>query len=291
MNSIDFDIIDGQIHQPVPPVPLRDDMDDATKLLLNVEIAREAMDSVGVDAALIVAALPYIEACVSRYPERFIGVETFMLTDGELAKAIERARKDDRLAAGRLLVTNFRTTELQESFTSGAMNAGFAAAEAVGLPLFLSTHGQTAAMRPIIERHPQLAIIIDHIGLSQHPVSPPQDDPWHPLEDLLELAQYPNVHVKLCGIPLLSNDSYPFADVWPNLHRIFDAFGAERLLWASDYTRLRMATAGGPMRNRGCLYSESRDMLLHSEEISTAAKEAIFGGTVKRLLNWSPGSN
>ncbi|ODP36261.1 amidohydrolase family protein [Sphingomonas turrisvirgatae] len=286
MKSIDFDIIDAQIHQPAPGVSFGEDLPEDVKLAINVELAREAMDSVGVDATLVVAALPYIDACVTRYPDRFIGVETFMLGGDELARAVERARGDRRLAAGRLLVTDFRTTELSESFRSGAMDAGFEAAARVGLPLFLSTHGQAAAMQPIIERHPDLTIIIDHVGLSQHPVSPSRDDPWDRLEGLLSLGAFDNVAVKLCGVPLLSGEAYPFADVWRNLDPVISAFGPERLMWASDYTRLRMAQAGGPMRNRGCLYSESRDMLLYSDEIDRDAKAAIFGGTVKRLLGW-----
>lgn len=288
MKSAEFDIIDAQIHQPAPTVPLGDDVPDAVKLAVNVELAREAMDSAGVDATLVVAALPYIDACVTRYPQRFVGVETFMLKDAELAAAVERARGDSRLIAGRLLVTDFRTTELSEAFTSGAMDAGFAAAAKVGLPLFLSTHGQAAAMRPVIERYPELTVIIDHVGVSQHPVSPARDDPWDRLDGLLELAEFDNVSVKLCGLPLLSDQAFPFVDVWPNLHRVIAAFGPERLMWASDYTRLRMAAAGGPMRNRGCLYSETRDMLLHSDEIDRDAKVAIFGGTVKRVLGWQP---
>ena len=291
MRSADFDIIDTQIHQPSPPVPFGDDVPEDVRLAINVELAREAMDSAGVDATLVVAALPYIDACVTRYPGRFIGVETFMARDAELAAAVARARADPQVIAGRLLVTDYRTTELSEAFSSGAMDAGFAAAAAIGLPLFLSTHGQAAAMRPMIERYPELTVIIDHVGVSQHPVSPARDDPWDRLDGLLGLAGLDNVAVKLCGLPLLSELAYPFADVWPNLHRVIAAFGAERLMWASDYTRLRMARAGGPMRNRGCLYSESRDMLLHSDEIDRDAKAAIFGGTVKRVLGWRPGAD
>jgi len=286
MKSADLEIVDGQIHQPSPPAPFDDDVGEAHRLLVAVESAREAMDSVGVDAALVVAAMPYVAACVARYPERFRGVETFTATGADLAAAVERARGDARLVAGRLLVSDFRTTELSAAFAGGGMDAGFAAAEATGLPLFLSTHGQAEAMRPVIERHPALTIIIDHLGLSQHPVSPPRDHPWDRIEGLLALAAYDNVHVKLCGVPLLSDQAYPFADVWPNLHRVISAFGPDRLLWASDYTRLRLAKAGGPTRNRGCLYSEARDMLLHSTELDHAAKAAILGGTLRRILRW-----
>jgi len=288
MKTAEFDIIDAQIHQPAPSHAIDPDLPDSVKLLINVEIAREAMDSVGVDAALVVAPLPFIDACVQRYPRRFIGVETFSALGSDLAHAMERARADDRLVAGRLLVTDFRTTELAENFISGGMDAGFAAAESVGLPLFLSTHGQAAAMRPLIERHPGLTVIIDHMGVSQHPVSPPRSAPWDRLDGLLGLADLDNVHVKLCGAPLMSEEAFPFADSWPFLLRLFDAFGADRLMWASDYTRLRMAEAAGPSRNRGALYSESRDMLLHSSAIDDTSKRAVMGGTAKRLLGWSP---
>ncbi|MHB9879282.1 amidohydrolase family protein [Pacificimonas sp. ICDLI1SI03] len=283
-----FPIVDAQIHQPSPPRDVPDDLPDAARLLINVELAREAMDCVGVDAALVVAAAPYIEACVARYGDRFIGVETFQQKGDELAGAIERAHRDANIAAGRLLVTDFRTTELSEGFLSGAMDPGFETAAALGLPLFLSTHGQAAAMQPFIERYPNLPVVIDHLGVSQHPVSPPRDDPWDRLDGLLRLAQFPNVHVKICGLPLLSRQSYPFADTWPYMHRVIAAFGAERLMWASDYTRLRMAKTGEDLRDRGRLYSETRDMLLHSDEIDAQQKAAIMGGNCMRLLGWNP---
>ena len=282
-------IVDAQIHQPAPPVPLPEDFGEEAGRLLNVEIAREAMDSTGVDAALVVAGRPYVEACVARYPGRFIGVETFQATGAALAEAVEQARADPAYAAGRLLVTDFRTLELAPNFTNGGMDAGFAAAEAAGLPLFVSTHGQAAAMRPVIERHPRLTLVIDHLGVSQHPVSPPRDDPWDRLAALLELGRYPNVHVKVCGLPLLSREGYPFADTLAQLRRVIAAFGAERLMWASDYTRLRMAKTGEDLRERGRLYSETRDMLLHTAALSEAEKRAILGETCMRVIGWRPG--
>ena len=41
------------------------------------EIAREAMDAVGVDAALVFARQEYVDSCVDRYPDRFGGVVVF----------------------------------------------------------------------------------------------------------------------------------------------------------------------------------------------------------------------
>ena len=54
---------------------------------------------------------------------------------------------------------------------------------------------------------------------------------------LLDLARFANVHVKLCGLPALSKEAFPYRDAWPALRAITDAFGADRLMWASDTTR------------------------------------------------------
>ncbi|WP_156840580.1 amidohydrolase family protein [Novosphingobium aquimarinum] len=284
----DFPIVDAQIHKPSPPVGLPDSFGDENALVLSVELAREAMDSVGVDAALLVADNAYIDACVARYPGRFAGVQVFQQCGEDLDHAIRAAADDPAIVAGRFMVTDFRNLELVDAFVEGAMEAGFAAASDVGLPLFLSTHGQAAAMEPVLQRYPDLAIIIDHLGVSQHPVSPPRDDPWDRLGGLLVLAKYPRVHVKICGLPLLSVEEWPHADTMLKLRQLIEAFGVERLMWASDYTRLRLAKTGESLRNRGRLYSETRDMILHGETLSDAEKAALLGESCMKLVDWRP---
>jgi predicted TIM-barrel fold metal-dependent hydrolase len=45
------------------------------------------------------------------------------------------------------------------------------------------------------------------------------------------LAKYANVSVKLSSVPLISTEPYPFRDVTPYIHRLFDAYGPERCYW------------------------------------------------------------
>jgi predicted TIM-barrel fold metal-dependent hydrolase len=143
-------------------------------------------------------------------------------------------------------------------------------------------------MARVAAHHPKLTLIIDHIGVSQSPMSPPRNEPWDMLPGLLGLARYPNVNVKLCGGPLLSREPYPYNDVWPYLDQVFTAFGADRIMWASDYTRMLMAELprGNPPRRRGMLYSDCLNYLLDSERLSVSDKEKIFGATVRRVLKW-----
>jgi predicted TIM-barrel fold metal-dependent hydrolase len=247
------------------------------------------MDSVGIDMALAVASEDYIAACVERYPDRFAGVVTFDHESKDLDAEAARVRRLPGVVAGRALIADWRTAILRQEFRDGRFDPLFRAAARERLPLFISTHGWAAQMESVATRHPDLTLIIDHIGVSQHPVSPPREKPWDRLPDLLALARYPNVHVKLCGAPLMSAGPYPYDDIWPYLDQVFAAFGCDRIMWASDYTRMRMADLprGKASRQRGMLYSDCLNYLLDSDRLSVTDKQKIFGATARRVLNWN----
>jgi hypothetical protein len=60
------------------------------------------------------------------------------------------------------------------------------------------------------------------------------------------------------------------------MRRIVDAFGTERLMWASDLTRLR------PLFH----YSELLDWLRYAPELTQSEKQQLLGGSVRALLGW-----
>jgi len=80
--------------------------------------------------------------------------------------------------------------------TSRKFERLYAAAEKYNLPLFISTHGHADVLASVAGAHPGLTMIVDHLGVSQSPVSPPRPEPWDRLPGLLSLAPLPNVHVK-----------------------------------------------------------------------------------------------
>jgi predicted TIM-barrel fold metal-dependent hydrolase len=290
-NLESLEIIDAQIHEPATGWPLADSLKEQN-VLFQVELAREAMDAVGVDRALAVTSEAFINLAHERCPGRFPGVNTFWHTNPDLGAEARRIRKHPAMVAGRALVGDFVNARMRPEFAAGVFDPLYAAAAEVGLPIFNSTHGGCAHMATIAERHPSLTLIIDHIGVAQHPVSPPETMKWAPFEDLLALARYPNIHVKLCGAPLLSQENYPYADLWPNLNRMFDAFGYERVLWGSDYTRLRSANLpkGDRPRRRGITYAENLNYLLHSDRLTYEQKAKVLGGNARRLFNLPPAS-
>ncbi len=89
--------------------------------------------------------------------------------------------------------------------------------------------------RQIAERHPNLKLIVDHLGLVWGAKG---QDAFAHLDDLLALAKFPNVAIKATGAPGYSAQAYPFRDLHDGLHRIYDAFGPDRFFWGTDITRM-----------------------------------------------------
>jgi predicted TIM-barrel fold metal-dependent hydrolase len=287
-----LEIIDAQIHEPAPGAAWEESQ-KGHYALWQVELAREAMDAVGVDIALAVASERFIDAAHALYPGRFPGVPVIFHMNADMDAEVRRIRAHPAMVAARALVGDYVTATMRPEFAAGVYDPLYAAAAEVGLPIFNSTHGGCGNMAVIAERHPELTLIIDHIGVAQHPSSPPEAMSWAPFEDLIALARYPNVHVKLCGAPLLSEENYPYEDVWPYLDRLFAAFGHERVMWGSDYTRPRSADRphGERPRRRGITYAENLNHLLHSDRLTYEQKALVLGGNVRRLFNLPPVSH
>ncbi|MEH3105805.1 MAG: amidohydrolase family protein [Sphingomonas fennica] len=299
-------IIDAQIHEPQiggslrPVLPDGVTLSDEMRTFVNVELAREAIDSTGIDKALVFARQPFNEACVNLYPERFAAVLVFDPLAEDLDEQMAAFRAKPGMLACRTLLTNYSQIwrdpaaelALNPAFEQGLFDRYYALAARHRLPLFVGGHDHASRIAPVAERHPDLTIIIDHFGITQSLATPVAGDRWRALPDLLALARYPNVYVKCCGVPVVSREPYPYRDVWPHFHRVLKAFGPERCMWASDYTRMRWGTStppdasGFPPRKDWKPYAKTLHFLLDSDEISQSDKVQLFGGAVRRALNW-----
>ena len=87
----------------------------------------------------------------------------------------------------------------------------------------------------LARRHPDLSIVIDHAA---KPV-PSDLDSWSEQIDLL--ARLPNVSCKLSGLLTELTPGTPADAVAPIVDHLWNAFGAERLIWGSDWPVLNLA--------------------------------------------------
>ena len=206
------------------------------------------MDCVGVDAALLQAREIFCRSAISLYPDRFAACEIVDPSRPDLDEFVAAYRDHAGMLALRVLLRSWTDGALSEDFVSGRYERLFAAAERYAVPLFVVAAGHLSKLVPVIAAHPNLTLILDHLGLNQPPALV-GDDPWADVPNVTQLAQIPNVHVKFTGAITLARTPYPFQDVWPPLSKIIDAFGPQRLMWGSDMTRIRFAprsTERGP---------------------------------------------
>jgi len=83
-------------------------------------------------------------------------------------------------------------------------------------------------LHPLIEANPDLQVVIDHMADS------PLDHPEQ-LELLLSLVRYPKVFVKISHMWSLSAQAYPYPDAAAQVKRLYDVFGAKRLMAGTDW--------------------------------------------------------
>lgn len=81
---------------------------------------------------------------------------------------------------------------------------------------------------PLIEANPDLTVVIDHMA----DVSPSDAKG---MSDLLALARYPKVFVKISHMWKVSAQSYPYPDSMDQVKRLCDSFGVGRLMWSTDW--------------------------------------------------------
>jgi L-fuconolactonase len=95
------------------------------------------------------------------------------------------------------------------------------------------------AWPPILERHPDLRLLVSHLGLPPAAEQPPDPAATRgALGSVLKLARFTGVRVKLSGFYALTTPSYdyPHRAAWPYAAALLEAFGAQRLLWGSDFS-------------------------------------------------------
>ena len=246
---------------------------------MTIERILPLMDEAGVDRVVIVPPSwvgdrnDYGLEAVRRYPDRFRVMGRFPVQDPQAAARLPTWKDQPGMLGIRLTFNNEAT---RPWLSDGTIDWFWPAAEKAQLPLYLFTPGQTAKLGPIAERHPQLTLIIDHMGLSQAMAK--NNTIAAAIDQTVALAKYPNVSVKVSASPGVSNEPYPFRDVTVHLQRVFDAYGPQRCYWGSDLTN---TFAKGPYRQRVAHFTEELKFLSESD------RDWVLGRAILARLNWS----
>ncbi|MFF4585541.1 amidohydrolase family protein [Streptomyces sp. NPDC001388] len=228
-------ITDAQIHlwagQSAPPHHWR--------APYTVDTALRDMDEAGVDRAVNCPAVwdadanDYAVEAAERHPERFATLGWFPLDE-----AADESLVDAWLDRPGMLGLRFMLAapEPAERLASGGLDWLWAAADRRGIAMGLMVMPPyLPAVGGIAARYPQMRLMIDHLACNPFEKLP--GAAAH-LDALLALARHPNIAVKATGVPGMATDPYPFAGTHGVLRQVFDAYGAERMFWGTDITRL-----------------------------------------------------
>ena len=240
-----------------------------------------AMDAVGVDGALLISVFTmyrydasYAIAVRNKYPGRFALIKPVNPSDPGVVDTIA----DWAATPGAVGIRIMMNRDVSEDAADPGINRVLAAGARHGLPVNFLCWGRLEQARALAARNPDTSIVIDHLGLQQPFEPPPPAQPFADLPKVVDVARQPNVAIKITGACTLSRETFPFKDIWDPLARIFDAFGIDRCMWGTDWTRaVKLLT-----------YQQGVDAFRDTDRLSESDKRTLMGGTLQRVYKWSP---
>jgi predicted TIM-barrel fold metal-dependent hydrolase len=238
-----------------------------------------AMDAVGVAAAVLVSPFSlygydasYALEVYAAHPDRFRVIKPVDPTDPAVGDAIAEWARTTGTVGIRVFLRGDASTDPADP----GINRVLATAAQLSLPVNLACTGRLEQAKLLAARNPDTRLVIDHLGLPQPRVPPPPAEPFAELPKLLALAAHENVAVKISGACTLSHEPFPYTDIWDPLNRIFDAFGFERCMWGTDWTR-----AVGMLT-----YEQGVKAFRVTDRLSDSDRAALMGETLQRIYNW-----
>ena len=213
-----------------------------------VEDLLELMAISGVDAAVLVpldAHDDYVTRVLAEYPKTFAAIA--VATPVELRAGGARGVESLRERRNRFSFHGLRTQWLGEP--------GQPVTDSPALPVlrYLAEQGlllwtylspdQLPLLPEVVRELPELRVVLNHLGFCPHDMQidehrrPRFDNPFpeSTVQQVLRLSEAGGVHLMVSGQYALSTQEPPYPDLFQVTRRFAEAYGPERLLWASDY--------------------------------------------------------
>ncbi|MGH2353839.1 MAG: amidohydrolase family protein [Chloroflexota bacterium] len=223
----------------------------------------QRMEQEGIDRAVLVHPEPYgddhrlVRDCLQREPDRLRGTCLFYPKDPYAPRKLEDlVRQEPRIVALRFHAHRGKEQYL-DSFADPGVRALWAKAGDLGLIVELHIGPNYAAQAgEAIRAFPAVPVVIDHLA-------EPKTGNAVEYADVLALARFDNVYMKLSGINHFAGDAPLYLSAKPFTRLVVDAFGPDHMVWGSGTPEMVDA---------------------HLEHLSAANREKVKGGNLARLL-------
>jgi predicted TIM-barrel fold metal-dependent hydrolase len=246
---------------------------------MSYEDLRVRMKEAGVDRAILVppsfaGAYPeYSLEAAAKYPEQFAVMSPIPLNKPEGRKVLENLVGEPGMLGVRLTFHH----EYDESWIrDGTADWFWPVAEKMNIPVMMNAPSIHKDVGEVAERHPNLRLILDHMGRQK---GMKDEKLGSGLAPTMELAKYPNVFVKLTSTPSCSSEEYPYRNIHSHLRRLIEVFGPRRCFWGTDLSAMLSRTR--------CTYRQAVTMF--TEEMDFLSKEdleLVMGRGLAECLPW-----
>jgi L-fuconolactonase len=240
-----------------------------------------AMDKVGVDGAIYISPFSmyqydasYAVEVQKAHADKFALVKPVNPDDPAVADVIADWKKTPGTVGIRIIMNR----ESGRAPDDPGFDRILRAAVRNDFPVNVLFSGNIDAGTALIDRHPDVRFIIDHLAIQQPSVPPAPPQPWADLPKVLELAKRKNAVIKVTGACTLSREPYPFPDIWDPLARVFDAWGLDRCLWGTDWTRAFAVVN----------YEHAVEPFVKTDRLSGTERATLMGGACAKAYGWSP---
>ncbi|WP_329248281.1 amidohydrolase family protein [Actinoallomurus sp. NBC_01490] len=285
-------IIDAHLHVFAAHSPRRprtvDELAPAERTA-PIEDLTSVMAAAGVDRAVLVPLGPeddYVTECRRARPGTFV---TVAVADDETTgrrpglDPVGRLRERAETAGFAALRMNWLGEPRLPLTESPAFGVLRELARTGTVLWFYAPPEQLPLLAEAVRALPDLPVVLNHLGfcpenMTVDPHGRPRFDTVLPpptLPAVLRLARHPQVRVMFSGQYAFSHRAYPYRDLDPLVGEVFEAYGADRLMWASDYPWTRDVPG----------YASLPALVEHQLPGLTATERAaVLGGTAKNLF-------
>ena len=144
------------------------------------------------------------------------------------------------------------------------------AANGLSLDILVQNWREISLAAALARKYPDLVVILDHCGKPD--IVGGVFDPW--AQHIDELAALPNVSCKLSGLLNCAIPGTAVADIAPYAAHVLNAFGPSRVMWASDWPPLELASS------YPVWIEISRELL---QPLSAQHRNEVLSGTATRV--------
>ncbi|KAK3443379.1 hypothetical protein EUGRSUZ_B03530 [Eucalyptus grandis] len=248
----------------------------------DVDFLLQSMDEACVDGALIVQPINHkfdhslVTSVLKKYPTKFVGC--CLANPAEDGSGIEKLEQLVLKDGYRAVRFNPYLWPSGQKMTNEVGKALFSKAGELGIPVgFMCMKGlnlHISEIEELCKEFPSTVVLLDHLAFCKPPLN---DEESRTFSELLRLSRYPQVYVKFSALFRVSRMPFPYLDLSDLLSKLITHFGANRILWGSDF----------PFVVPECGYKGAKDAVsLIAKQVPLASSELewIMGRTVMKLF-------